>query len=291
MRTTIDVELAKRAAKRLGRLPSFWETPHTERLNLTAVVLGFEHWRSFVAHATKHPADLLDEALDAGALDARRHAQAIRLRAAVARLDESRALSLITNWQPTAGRPNAALNSRDEIQSVLQTRDAFFNQGMHRAYLIFFGEMLGWPLFDLNAAAAVREPLAYIRSGCFDLTIPLLAPAPLADNQTGFEPGDLLQLEQAYPDGAIALLGEPLVDQTSDGHWFTPGALVMDGQSRDITLRAGLEHFDDLFDIRRNPDGYRLHRFVDVGRWCDSTFAMCRHPKWQLDNGFDEIGE
>lgn len=68
MRKTIDLVFAKRAAKRLGRLPAFWEPPHAELLAITSVVLGFEHWRSFVAHAAKHPADPLDEALDACAL-------------------------------------------------------------------------------------------------------------------------------------------------------------------------------------------------------------------------------
>lgn len=292
MRTNIDVELAKRAAKRLGRLPLFWETPHTERLAITAVVLGFEHWRSFAAYAAKHPADPLDETLDAGALVARRHAQAARLRAAVAQLDEARALSLITSWQPTSGHPNAALNALDDIKSVLRARDGFFEQGMHRAYLIFFDEMLGWPLTNINAAAKVREPIAFIGSDCFGLRFPLLAPAPQADNPTGFEPAYLRQLELDYPNGAIALLGEPLVDQTSDGqHWFTPGALVMDGQSTTITLRAGLERFDDLFEFRQDPDGYRLCRFADIGQWCAKTFAQCRHPKWQLDHGFDEGAE
>lgn len=63
----------------------------------------------------------------------------------------------------------------------------------------------------------------------------------------------------------------------------------MDGQSTDITLRVGLESFDDLLDIRRDPDGYRVKRFEDIGQWCAETFAKCRHPKWQLDNGFDDL--
>ena len=150
--------------------------------------------------------------------------------------------------------------------------------------------MMEWPLSNINHAAKVREPLAYTGSSMFGLAIPLLAPAPLAENPTGFEPSDLRHLEKSYPDGAIALLGEPLVDSTPAGHhWFTPGALVMDGQSTDISLRAGLESFDDLLDIRRDPDGYRVKRFDDIGQWCAQSFAKCRHPKWQLNNGFANL--
>jgi hypothetical protein len=268
MRTIIDLELAKRAAKRLGRLPSFWETPHSER--------GVY--------------DPLDEGLDASALLARQNSQAARLKTALPRLHD--AMAVISSWQPSSGNPATKLPSLDEIKPVLQAKRAFFDQGMHRAYIIFFREMMDWPLSNINVAANVREPLAYTVSRTFGLNIPLLAPATLAKNPTGFEPSDLSQLEKSYPDGAIALLGEPLVDRTQEGHhWFSPGALVMDGQSTDITLRVGLESFDDLLDIRRDPDGYRVKRLDDIGQWCSQTFAKCRHPKWQLDNGFDDLGD
>ncbi|MBN3761157.1 hypothetical protein [Burkholderia sp. Ac-20365] len=287
MRTTIEISLARRAAKRLGRVPGFWDIPHNQCLEITAVVLGFEHWRSLSANAAKGPVSPLDEDLDNSALEARRTAQAVRLSAAVPILKEQQALSVIASWQPSAGRPDAVLNELDDIKPVLKARDAFFEQGLHRAYIVFFKEMLDWALFDINLAARVREPLAFIHSRRFDLSIPLLAPAALAENPTGFESDDLRQLEKKYPDGAIALLGQPLVDQTSDGqHWFTPGALVMDGQSIAISLRAGLG-FEDLFEFRENQ--YRLLNFADVGQWCARTFAMCQSPKWQLDNGFDEL--
>ena len=287
MRTIVELDLAKRAAKRLGRIPSFWETPHAERLRITAIVLGFEHWRSFQANATNSAPGPLDEQLDAAGLTARRSAQAERLKRAVPRLRDP--LATIEAWQPTARTPTANLCALDDIKTVVQGKNTFFEQGMHRAYIIFFREMMDWSLFDLNVAAAAREPLAYTHSRYFDLDIPLLAPAPLANNPTGFEPEDLRRLESAYPNGAIALLGVPLLDQTPQGDWFTPGALVMDGQSWAITLRAGLGSFDDLFEIKRNPDRYRLLSFHDVGQWCRNTFAKCRYPKWQLDNGFDEL--
>lgn len=287
MRTKIEVDLAKRAANRLGKLPAFWETPHHVCLELTAVVLGFDGWRGFQTSADSQAPAQLDEALDAAQLAARREVQAIRLGAAMPELTPQTARSLIAQWRPTAGRPTTKLNSSDDIKSVVKAKKAFFSQGMHRAYIAFLGEMLGWPLFDINLAAKDRQPLARIRSGCFDLDIPLLAPGPLADNPTGFEPKDLRALENAYPDGAIVLLAHPLTDETKDGHLFTPGALVMDGVSTEITLRAGLEHFDQLLEIHQNPDGYRVRQFVDVGQWCARTFMMCQSPKWQLDHGFD----
>jgi len=287
MRTKTEVDFAKRAASRLAKFPAFWETPHHVCLDLTAVVLGFDGWRGFTTGAGSQAPAPLDEALDAAALEARREAQAIRLEAAMPTLTPRGVRSLIAQWQPTAGRPSTKLNSSDDIKSVVKAKNAVFSQGMHRAYIAFFREMLDWPLFDINLAAKDRQPLARIHSGCFDLDIPLLAPGPLADNPTGFQPQDLRALETAYPDGAIALLAQPLTNQTEDGHWFTPGALVMDGISTAITLRAGLEHFDQLLDIRRNPDGYRVRQFIDVGQWCAKTFAMCRNPKWQLGQGSD----
>lgn len=287
MRTKIEVDLAKRAASRLGRLPAFWETPHHHCLDLTAVVLGFDGWRGFQASAESHAPVPLDEALDAAQLEARREAQAIRLGAAMPELTRQSARSLIAQWQPTAAHPTTKLNSSDDIKSVVRAKNAFLSQGLHRAYVAFFRDMLGWPLVDINLAAKDRQPLFRIHSACFDLCIPVLAPGPLADNPTGFEPKDLRALEKAYPDGTIALLGLPLTDETKDGYWFTPGALVMDGVSTELTLRAGLEHFDQLLEIRTNPDGYRVRKFIDAGQWCAKTFAMCRNPKWQLDHDFD----
>lgn len=104
---------------------------------------------------------------------------------------------LIANWQPTSSRPDVALNTLDDVKSILRTRNAFFEQGIHRAYIVFLQEMLDWPLFRVNATAKVREPLAYVRCGLFQLNLPLLAPAPLAKNPTCFEASDLLQLEKA----------------------------------------------------------------------------------------------
>lgn len=69
--------------------------------------------------------------------------------------------------------------------------------------------------------------------------IPLLAPGPLADNPTGFEPKDLRLLEKAYSDGAIALLGLPLTNENERRYRFTPGALVMDEYPRKSLCRPG----------------------------------------------------
>ena len=52
-------------------------------------------------------------------------------------------------------------------------------------------------------------------------------------------------------------------------------------------MQAWLEHFDQLLEIRKNHDGYRVRKFIDVGQCCAKTFAMCRNPKWQLDHNFD----
>ena len=124
MRTIIDIELAKRAAKRLGRLPGFWEITHSERLNLTAIVLGFEHWRSFATNVERGVFDPLDEQLGASELLARQNSQAIRLTAAMPQLRD--AIAVIGGWQPSSGSPSTKLPSLDEIKPVVQTKQAFF---------------------------------------------------------------------------------------------------------------------------------------------------------------------
>ncbi|MBC8741729.1 hypothetical protein F6X40_34785 [Paraburkholderia sp. UCT31] len=284
-----STDTPKLAAKRLSRFPAFWDIPHSTLLELTVHVLGYSSWHEVTQECKKGLADPLDEDLSPAELAARRAYQARRLKEKVPEL-RTRCESLIESWAPSARRPSMrGVPEVHDIRDVKRARDRFFNDGFNRAFVLFFQKMLDWPLFDVNTAASELQPLAYTSSERMDLKIPLLAPGARDAAPLGIAPNTLDSLVARYPDGAIVLLGEPTVDVV-DGHpLFSPGLLVLDGQSHSLTMCAGLANFDSLFEFGENC--YRVKAFSDVGEWASRTFAMCRSPSWQADNVHDEEGE
>jgi len=284
-----STDTPKRAAKRLGRFPSFWDTKHSTLLELTSCVLGYTSFHELQVECGKGAADPADEDLLAAELVVRRAYQAQRLAESVPRFRGDVA-SLIEAWAPSSRNPSTTgLSEQEDIRDVRRARDRFFNEGFNRSFILFFQKMLDWPLLDLNACARALEPLAYTRSERMDLKIPLLAPGARDASALGIASSSLNELVARYPDGAIVLLGEPTIDVV-DGHpLFSPGLLVLDGQSHSLTLSAGLADFDSLFEFGENC--YRLQTFADVGSWAARTFAMCRNPSWQADHVRDDKDE